>query len=429
MAASILARFFREHQPLEKILAEMCVSIPDKRDRAFIQELCYGVARWFFCLDFILDKMMVKPFKNRDLDIKALLLCGLYQMDYLRTPEHASVSATVEATIQLQKPWAKKVVNAILRRYQREHNEFQRMVNDDTGARYAHPGWLINQLKQDWPDHWQNIITGNNQRPPMHLRVNRLFRDRDAYLKEFRQAGLEATALPLNNCGICLSEPVDVELLPGFREGHVSVQDLGAQFAAELLDLSPGQHILDACAAPGGKTAHIFECQPDLAGLTAVEYDKQRVSMLRQTTDRLHIKADIIHADARDTGSWWDGTLFDRILLDAPCTATGVIRRHPDIRISRQPGVTSRYTDTQYQILESVWPLLKHKGKLVYATCSVLNQENDAQIERFTNNHSGANPVELDTVWGFRTTYGRQTLPGYDDTDGFYYAMLEKTGP
>ena len=425
VAARILANLLKEHRPLEQLLNETVAKVDD-RDRAFVQELCYGVARWYYRLAPMLKKLLKKPLRNKDLDIKALLLCGMYQIDYLRTPAHAAVSASVDATHALGRDWAKATVNAVLRRYLRERDLLQASLAPDPAASHAHPAWLVDSLRRDWPEHWERILAGNNERPPMHIRVNLQRVDRSDYLQALDEVGIKGVPAKLNNCGISLALPVDVNSLPGFRDGLVSVQDFGAQLAPELLDLRPGQRVLDTCAAPGGKTAHILECQPDLQDLIAVEYNHQRVQSLHQTLDRLRLKADVIQADARDPAAWWDGRCFDRILLDVPCSATGVIRRHPDIKLSGRGEILERLVATQREILDSVWPLLKREGKLVYVSCSVLRRENDEQITGHLQRHPEAAVIFVDSDWGTITKHGRQTLPGYDDTDGFYYAILEK---
>lgn len=425
-AARVLARLFNQKQNLDKVLYEFTGDLDDARENAFIRELCYGVLRWYHRLEFILDKLLDRPLKNKDLDIKALLLCGLYQYDFMRIPAHAAVSATVDASSALNKAWAKQLINALLRRYQREHESIQQLIKESITASYSHPGWFIKKLQHEWPNHWQKILPANNQHPPMHLRVNLGVINRDIYLEKLQTKHIEAVPAELVDSGITLFNPVDVSLLPGFTEGQVSVQDLGAQLAAPLLDVKPGQQVLDACAAPGGKTAHIYETMPKLGKLTAIESDPYRTKLLRQTKQRSGLDFDIVEADARKTADWWDGNVFDRILLDVPCSATGVIRRHPDIKLLRHHDSLPEYTVKQREILESLWPLLKDQGKLLYVSCSLLNEENNEQIRCFLDKHPDANSIELELSGGVKTEYGYQLFPGYGDTDGFFYALLEK---
>jgi 16S rRNA (cytosine967-C5)-methyltransferase len=425
-AARTLSRVVKQSFPLDLALTETFNQVDDPKERSFIQALCYGVLRWYPRLEFIVDTLLDKALRQKDTDIKLLLLLGIYQLDYMRTPEHAAVSATVDACKTLKKGWATHLLNAVLRRYQREKPQLEMLINDTTSARFAHPDWLIEQLQQDWPEHWSALLDKNNTNPPMHLRVNLRSGSRDDYIKELKKAGLVAQASTLADSGICLTQPVPVEQLPGFSAGHVSVQDVGAQLAAYLLDLSAGLDVLDACAAPGGKTAHIFEVEPELGKLVAIDQDSHRITLLRSTQQRLDTKMQIIQADASDTESWWDGQLFDRILLDAPCSATGVIRRHPDIKMLRQVEQISRLNESQSALLNGLWPLLKQGGKMLYATCSMFKQENDIQIEKLLNKHDDVHLTTINANWGVATDYGRQTLPTLDDTDGFYYAVLEK---
>ncbi|TAJ92174.1 MAG: 16S rRNA (cytosine(967)-C(5))-methyltransferase RsmB [Gammaproteobacteria bacterium] len=425
IAARILASLLREHRPLDQLLKDKSVTALDHRDQAFVQELCYGVARWYFRLEFLLGKLLNKAPREKDLEIKTLLLCGMYQIEFLRTPAHAAVSASVDAVQTLGRDWARGTVNAVLRRYLRERVPLQEKLSNDIMT-HAHPGWLLDLLREDWPDKWEQIAAGNNERPPLHLRVNRLRIARTDYLRTLEEMGIAAHSMAWNDCGIALAAPVDVAALPGFQEGLVSVQDCGAQFAAGLLDAQPGERVLDACAAPGGKAGHILESQPQLQELIAVEHNPMRVKLLRQTLDRLGLSATVIHADVSDTAAWWDGEQFDRILLDVPCSATGVIRRHPDIKLSGRLETLPLLLKTQRQILGSIWPLLKRKGKLVYSTCSILRRENDDQIAAHLQQHPDAAVVPVDAEWGCATVHGRQTLPGFDEMDGFYYAILEK---
>lgn len=426
IAARILAMVLQEHKPLNSAFTDFISESINSKEKAFIKELSYGVLRWFYRLDYILDKLLNKPIRQKDSDIKAIMLCGLYQLEFMRTPDHAAISASVEATTHLNKSWAKQLINAVLRRYQREFDVLQDLVRESDTAFYAHPQWLISAIRIDWPAYWQKILAANNERPPMFLRVNLRKITRNDYLGKLENINIDAIPIDEIGGGIQLIEPVDVDELPGFKQGLVSVQDLGAQHAVALLDLKAGQQVLDACAAPGGKTAHIYETQPDLAKLTAIELDKQRIKRLEETHRRLGTNMEIIHADVRQHNRWWKGIAFDRILLDVPCSATGVIRRHPDIKIRRTEEMIQSNCELQYNILESVWSMLKSGGKLVYATCSVLCRENDRQIETFLENYPDAINIDIMETWGIKTDFGIQTLPGIGDADGFYYAVLEK---
>lgn len=426
-AARALTRVLGSGRRLDSALTEYLEDAADRRDRALAQELCYGVMRWYFRYDFLLRCWLSRPLKPRDNDIRALLLCGLYQLEFLRIPDHAAVAATVEAARALDKPWAAGLINAVLRRFQRESGSLDTILASSPSAYYAHPDWLLKRLQAQWPDHWQRIVASNNQRPPLHLRVNLCRTGRDAYLAELRRAGMEAEPSTLAAAGVRLCMPVDVDLLPGFAEGRVSVQDFGAQLAAPLLDVGPGQRVLDACAAPGGKTGHILEMAPEGMALTAVDSDPERAVRLRRGMDRLGFNAKVIHSDIIQSHGWWDGSLFDRILLDAPCSATGILRRHPDIKVLRTPGQVERLTQLQQQLLESVWAVLKPGGKLLYATCSLLDEEGNRIIERFVRRQGDAVVEPIHTDWGIQDSCGRWLVPGMDDSDGFYYAILAKS--
>lgn len=427
-AAQVLARVLGSGLHLDRALAEHLQDADgDRRDRALVQELCYGVMRWYFRYAFLLRRWLNRPLKTRDNDIRALILCGLYQLEFLRVPDHAAVAATVEAARTLGKPWAAGLINAVLRRFQRESGSLDTILAASPGAYYAHPDWLLKRLQAQWPDHWQGIVASDNQRPPLHLRVNLRRTDRDAYLAELRRSGMEAEPSALAAAGVRLRTPVDVDLLPGFAEGRVSVQDFGAQLAAPLLDVGPGQRVLDACAAPGGKTGHILETAPEGVALTAVESDPERVVRLDRGMERLGFNAKVIHSDIIQRQGWWDGSLFDRILLDAPCSATGILRRHPDIKVLRTPGQVERLTQLQQQLLESVWPVLKPGGKLLYATCSLLDEEGNGLIDRFVRRQRDAVVQPIHADWGIPGSRGRWLVPGMDDSDGFYYAILAKS--
>ena len=428
IAARILARVIQQETTLDNAYSGLIPPATNHQDQAYIKELCYGVLRWFYRLNFILEQLIDKPIRRKDTDIRAVILCGIYQLEYLRTPAHASVSASVDAAGQLNKAWAKQLVNAVLRRYQREAAELDRLVQTSESARYAHPQWLISRIRSDWPDYWSRILEANNQRAPMFLRVNLQKTPRQEYLQKLEHSGISAVAITETDSGIKLAEPVNIDKLPGFAEGMVSVQDIGAQHAAKLLDLQAGQRVLDACAAPGGKTGHIHETESALSGITAIEKDKKRLARLAETSQRLGMDVHVLQADAALPDTWWNGIPFDRILLDVPCSATGVIRRHPDIKVLRQEDAIGKYCDLQGKLLEAVWSMLNSQGRLVYATCSILSAENDQQIKFFLKKFPDASIMDIMTNWGIKTEFGIQTLPGVGnvDADGFYYAVLVK---
>lgn len=398
----------------------------EPRDRGLVQELAFGAARWQPRLSTLAARLLQKPFKAGDRDVEALLLVGLYQLLYTRIPPHAAIGETVGCADKLKKPWAKGLLNAVLRRAQRESEILLAEVDKDPAARLAHPRWLQKALKKSWPEQFEAICAANNAHPPMTLRVNRRHGSRDAYLEELNRVGFEATACEFSRDGINLVQPCDVRELPGFAEGRVSVQDEAAQLAADLLELAPNQHVLDACCAPGGKTCHLMEAESALAGVVAVDLEESRLVRVRENLARLQLDAQLFAADARDTAAWWDGKLFQRILLDAPCSATGVIRRHPDIKLTRTAEDIEALAKLQGELLDALWATLEVGGVMVYATCSVMPQENSEQIAAFLGRTPGARELDLPGPWGLKQPHGRQLLPQQGGHDGFYYAKLIK---
>jgi len=401
------------------------------RDRGFTQDLAFGTARWQPRLSALAAQLLQKPFKAADADVEALLLVGLYQLLYTRVPAHAAIGETVGCADKLKKPWAKALLNAVLRRAQRESEALLGELERDPVVRTAHPRWLQKSLKAFWPDQWEAICAANNAHPPMILRVNRRHHTRDAYLELLNEAGVAARPCVYSQDGIVLDEAGDVRSLPGFTEGWISVQDEAAQLAADLLDLAPGQRVLDACCAPGGKTCHILEVEPKLAGVVAVDLEAKRLVRVKENLDRLGLSAELIAADGRDTATWWDGKPFQRILLDAPCSATGVIRRHPDIKLTRQPDDIAALATLQGELLDAMWPTLEVGGILLYATCSTLPTENTEVIDAFLARTPGARELDIagqlgQAPAGLKQPHGRQLLAQEGGHDGFYYAKLIK---
>ena len=423
IAVSVLTRVLQEGQSLSTLLPHSFQSLPPER-RALAQELCYGTLRWTPRLQAMLGLLLDKPLKSKDSDVQSLLLLGLYQLAYMDIPAHAAVSETVAVTALLKKGWAKGLVNAVLRRFQRERQALETALEQDPVAASAHPAWLLQLLQTAWPGQWRAITEANNQRPPMTLRVNRSRTSRDEYRQALQAEGFAAVASPHAPDALTLERPVNVEQLPGFARGEVSVQDSAAQLAASLIAPQPGMRILDACAAPGGKTGHLLEICSDIE-LIALDVEEKRLARVEENLRRLGSRATLIAADA-SSSDWWDGLPFDRILLDAPCSASGVIRRHPDIKLLRQAEDIPRLVALQGAILEALWPMLKPGGILVYATCSVLPQENAGQLANFLGNHDDAIERPIEAGWGRAAEVGRQILPDQDRMDGFYYACIEK---
>jgi 16S rRNA (cytosine967-C5)-methyltransferase len=422
IAARVLSRVLQDGQSLTATLESALQTVESGKDRAFVQALCYGVCRTYHRLDFILNELLDKPLK--DTDVKALALTGLYQLKYMRVKPHAAVSETVLAA--RKKPWAKALINALLRRYLREQDNLEQIADTVQVAAVSHPDWLIKQIEQDWPQQAQQIFLENNQQPPMALRVNLTRSSTDEYLQQLSGQGIEAEAVSFCPSAIILDKPLAVDLLPGFADGLVSVQDTAAQLAAGLLDVQPDHRVLDVCAAPGGKAAHILEHQPQLKELVAVDVDASRMQRVSDTLQRLKLSATLVVGDAAKPEDWWDGQLFDRILLDAPCSALGVIRRHPDIKLLRRPEDIKSLQILQKKILNAVWPLLAPGGVMLYATCSILKQENEQQIDAFLAEHPDAVELPIDVHWGLAGSHGRQVMTGESAMDGFYYALIRK---
>ncbi len=411
---------------LSELIPQHLSDFSQERDRSLAQELSYGTLRYYPRLEKLIGGLLKKPLKKKDRDITALLLIGAYQLLYMRVADHAAVNETAGAANRLGKRWAVGLVNGVLRRLQREQESLLTRLDADEVSRYAMPAWLLKALQRRWPDSWTKAIEAMNQRPPMTLRVNRQQMSRKGYLTKLAAAGIEATANPVSSMGIDLQRPMDAESLPGFADGWVSIQDGAAQFAAELIQLSPDQQVLDACAAPGGKSCHLLETEPEIT-LTAMDIDPSRLARVEENLSRLHLEAELQQGDAaKPDGATWAEREYDRILLDVPCSATGVIRRHPDIKVLRRESDIDRLRSLQAKILESVWPLLKPGGLMLYVTCSILGEENEGQLIPFLTRHDDAKERPIKATWGDAMEVGRQILPGDDGLDGFYYALLEK---
>jgi 16S rRNA (cytosine967-C5)-methyltransferase len=425
-AARVLLQVRDKGRSLSDALPVAQAGLDDERDAALAQELVYGTLRWYFRLDACLAHLLKKPLKARDADLHCLMLVGLYQLDQLALPERVAVHETVQAVRALDKDWARGLVNAVLRNFQRERQQLERAIQDDPAAVHAHPRWLIDHLQSDWPEHWQAILAANNKRPPLCLRVNQQHMTRAEYLDVLAERAIDAAPIAETRQGICMSKPLAVTRLPGFDAGHVSVQDGAAQLAASLMRLAPGMRVLDACAAPGGKTAHMLELEGQIE-VTAIDIKAQRLERIRENLDRLGLHAELLASDAARPADWWDGRSFDRILLDVPCSASGVIRRHPDIKLLRRSADIDALVEQQAVLLNALWPLLAAGGMLLYCTCSVLIAENSRQIGDFLARVKGASELPIIAGWGHGCEYGRQILPGDNGMDGFYYACLTRT--
>ncbi len=393
------------------------------RDRPLLQNLVLGCTREWVYLEALLRPLLQQPVKDKA--VLALLGLGLYQLLRTRIPPHAAIGETVEAAKELGFGRAAGLINALLRRFLREQQD---LLAAGVGFEHAHPGWLKKRLEKDWPEHAAAILAANNEPGPLTLRVNRRRLTRNDYLVKLLEAGISAEPSALSPEGIRLHELHDVTALPGYAEGEFSVQDESAQLAAGLLAPAAGSVVLDACAAPGGKTAHLLETA-DPQQLWAIDSDAGRLERVRENLRRLQLDGPaptLLAADAADPDAWAGDTRFDAILLDAPCTGTGVIRRHPDIKLLRKPDDIGRTVDLQAKILRALWTRLQPGGRLLYATCSVIRAENENQIGFFLKQTPDAREVKIDATWGMERPHGRQILPTIGGGDGFFYAVLEK---
>ena len=398
-------------------------------DRPLLRMLCYGCLRNHWRLQGWLSQLISKPFRKRDRVVSALLAIGLYQITEMRIPDHAVVSETVDAVRQLRRPKLAGLVNACLRRFVRENIAETAAMDEE--SQWNHPAWMIDRLRDDWPDDYQAILTANNERAPMWLRANASKNSAAAYLKRLQEIGIEADLLTGVPDAVRLRAPQAVDGLPGFATGDASVQDAAAQIAAHWLLRDAQGHLLDACAAPGGKSGHLLELGENRVSLTAVDNDAARVVGIAENLRRIGRSATLITADASNPKEWWDGVPFDGILLDAPCSASGVIRRHPDIKLLRRESDLGKLAAIQRAMLDALWPLLAEGGTLLYATCSVFAVENDELTGQFLRDHGDA--VENDVLPNNnirdlmqRRACGYQILPGTAGLDGFYYAALHK---
>jgi 16S rRNA (cytosine967-C5)-methyltransferase len=402
------------------------------KDKGLLQEICYGVLRYLPELENDVRHLVQKPIKGKQRVFHFLLLVGVYQIRYMRIPDHAAVSETVAATKPLKNSHMKALVNAVLRGFLRTLEAESKNKNNSAKElpdpiKYNHPGWFIKKLQHGYPEHWQAILDANQQRPPMWLRVNQQHHTSEQYQALLLEAEIEIANVEPKSQAIELAKPLDVAKLPGFDDGWVSIQDAAAQQAARILDCQPNDIVLDCCAAPGGKTCHIIEQTPDIASMTAIDIEESRLTRVHENLDRLNLSAKVITADAA-TQEWWSGEQFDRILLDAPCSGTGVIRRHPDIKWLRKADDIDKLVILQQQILDNIWSILKPGGTLLYATCSILPEENSKQISRFIEQNHDAQLIAInsnnpDTD---NNKIGWQLLPDAENMDGFYYAKLLK---
>lgn len=407
---------------LDQALARADIRDLGPQQVSMLRALSYGVLREHGLLSSLLSRLLDHPLQGEE-ELHALLLVGLHQLRSMRVATHAAVNETVEAVALLGKARMRALVNALLRRYLRERPALEALIAP-TAARHSYPEWLADEIREDWPQTWEAVLNGGNAQGPLTLRVNRRQVARDVYLRRLDAAGIAANSVPGAPDAVLLDQAMPVEKIPDFADGAVSVQDVSAQLAADLLDLRPGQRVLDACAAPGGKAAHLLERCDDL-DLTALDVDGERLQRVRETLQRLHLQARVVAGNAAEPRAWWDGKPYDRILLDAPCSGTGVIRRHPDIKWLRRFSDIPRMAATQLALLNALWPLLAPGGVLLYATCSILKAEGEDVIKAFLRAQPGAKHAAIAADWGEARPVGRRIAPG-GAFDGFYYARLIK---
>lgn len=429
LAAQCCYQVIDQGRSLSDVLPKAQQHISNPLDKALMQEICFGVMRTLPQLEHVCARLMQKPLVKNFRVLQFLIYVGIYQLHFMRVPDHAAINATVEAARELKGQSLTKLINGVLRNVQRQPQLFD-FSQASQAVQFNHPGWLISSLQAAYPAEWQSIFDANQQKAPLWLRVN----TRQISVEEFCTALAEEdigysqpiAALPT---ALLLNTPTDVTELPGYQLGWFSVQDAAAQYAGWLLAPENDQHILDACCAPGGKTCHLLELAP-AATLIALDKDPARLVRVRENLQRLGLSAEVLAADAANPDSWWDGRLFDKILLDVPCSATGVIRRHPDIRWLRKKSDIAPLVQLQQQILQQCWALLAPGGKLLYATCSVLPAENHEQVIRFLSNNTDAHLLPIVLQGNDETATadkpGWQLLPGQLNRDGFYYALLQK---
>jgi 16S rRNA (cytosine967-C5)-methyltransferase len=409
---------------LKSVLQTHLESIPDGRDRALLEAICFNALRHHQYYEYVLSQWMKKPLAKRDFPAHCLLLCGLAQLHAMQLHAHAAVSASVDAARELGQESQANLVNAILRRASREALP----QGDSIAVKTSHPEWLVKQLMQDWPNQAHQILSANNEMAPLWIRINSTRSSRTELLTAMREAAIECEAPSFPSKSICITQSQAMSQLPGWASGKFTVQDGAAQLAVEALAVQEHENILDACAAPGGKTAQMAESIYS-GKILALDVAPNRIRLINDTLDRLELNSHqmtVKVGDAADPFGWWDGELFDAILLDAPCSATGIIRRQPDIKWHRRPDDITRLSLLQNRLLTALWGTLKPGGRLLYCTCSVLKAENEARIYQFLSEHSDAKILPLGEHYGLDRGVGRQRFPGQDGMDGFFYALLQK---
>jgi len=425
----VLNQVIHGKHSLDRAIEQAHKDIEDN-EKPLLANICYGTLRFYWELKAKIDQLLSQPLKKKDKIIENLLQSAIFQIDKTRIPDHAVVSQTVEASRKLNKGHFSSLINGILRTYLRSDRDIEKITEE---IKFNHPNWMIEKIKQDWPLNWEQILKKNNDRAPMWLRVNQKKIETKKYLKQFLtdESKIEADNMQLNDYAICLKTPISVKYLPGFEEGYVSIQDGAAQLAVDVLLENKSGRILDACAAPGGKTAQLIENIDSTSTVTAIEMDSERAELINENLLRLGHSTEVIVDDASDIESWWDSIFFDLILLDAPCSSSGVIRRHPDIKHLRRKDDIYTFQKKQLKIISAIWKILAPKGRLLYVTCSIFKEENDEVMNQFLEKHDNValqdlllNNNILEKM--IKTRYGYQLFPGTINTDGFYFSCLKK---
>ncbi|KEY91267.1 ribosomal RNA small subunit methyltransferase B [Candidatus Photodesmus blepharus] len=419
LSAELLLQVIDKKNLLSQTMRVAKRKIPLK-EHPLLQEICYGVLRHLSRLESISSKLINVPLKGKKRIFHYLILVGIYQLRFMRIPLYASVSETVESAKTFGKVDLSGLINAVLRNYLRNQKKLNEISPSSNVEKHNHPSWILKMLQTNYPERWLSVINANNSRAPMWLRVNKKHHTRNEYSRLLRNNNIAHTLHTQAPDAIKLTSPCNVTLIPGFKEGWVSIQDAAAQLSINYLKPQDGELILDCCAAPGGKTTHILEHTKNTK-VVAIDSNPTRLKRLHENLNRLKLKANVICNDARYPNKWWKGNKFDRILLDLPCSSTGIIRRHPDIKWLRQVSDISAFAKLQREIMDVMWKQLKPGGTMVYATCSIVPQENELQVEAFLDR------VEDVILTNYESNgYGRQILPGEEDMDGFYYAVLKK---
>ena len=428
-AASLtIERLISGRGSLSTLMPDFYGKLPSSQHPKY-KEICFGSCRWYYRLDILLEQLSDKPIKATEHRVRAIILVGIYQLMSMRTPSHAVVNEAVDSARRLNKPWARSLINAVLREFTRTGDKMVRQLLKEDLFKHAHPPWMVERLQQQFPEDWQSIIKANNSHPPLCLRVNLRKIKRESYLQMLSEKSIPAKPAEISPAGVYLFQGLPVHQIPGFREGLVSVQDEAAQLAAYFLRPDKNTRGLDACAAPGGKAGHLLEMEPSTQ-LLVLDNKEERLEKIKSNFKRLQVYADMQVADAVDVSSWWDGRRFDYILLDAPCSGSGVIRRNPDIRLLLSPEQVENNSSLQKELLDNLWNCLADGGSFLYATCSLFAEENNHLIENFAAKRGDCltEPLIFDkSVPHKEYSSGIQLLPTSDGADGFFYSLLKKS--